>query len=129
MNTSIYLAKLIGPILLVVGAGLLFNKSVYREAAEDVIKSRALLYLFGATEFTAGLAIVLAHNVWAWNWSVIITLLGWLLLVRGAVRIVLPQQIVDFGAKLLRDNSNLLSVSGFVVLVLGAVLSFFGYFA
>lgn len=129
MDTSVFLAQLIGPILLLVGLGLLFNRAIYREAAEEVIKGRALLYLFGAIEFTAGLAIVLAHNVWVWNWPVIVTLLGWLLVVRGALRIVVPQQIVDFGAKLLRDSSTLLSVSGFVVLVLGAVLCFFGYFA
>jgi len=127
MATSLFLAKLIGPVLLVIGVGLLVSRSVYREAAEEVIKSRALLYLFGAIEFTAGLAIVLTHNVWVWNWPVIVTLLGWLLLIRGAFRIVLPQQIVDFGAKLLRDNASLLSISGAVVLLLGAVLCYFGY--
>ena len=40
---------------------------------------------------TAGLALVLTHNVWRADWPVIITILGWLAAIGGAVRIVMPQ--------------------------------------
>jgi uncharacterized protein YjeT (DUF2065 family) len=127
MDTSLFLAKLLGPLLIVTGLGVLFSRAAYREAAEEVLKSRALLYLFGAIGFAAGLGIVLTHNVWVWGWPVIITILGWFILIRGTLRILIPQQVGDLGAKIMARSPNLLPVRGVVVIVFGAVLSWMGY--
>lgn len=129
MQTSIFLAQLIGPVFFVIGLGVLISGAAYRQATDEVIGSRALLYVFGALGFTAGLAIVLTHNVWVLGWPVIVTILGWLMMLRGAVRILVPQQVGDLGARMLRRSPNLLPIGGVVALVLGAVLCFFGYFA
>lgn len=45
-----------------------------------------VVYLSGVLLFVAGLAIVRSHNVWAWNWTVLITVCGWALLVLGGLR-------------------------------------------
>ena len=88
MATSIFLARLLGPLLLAVGAGILINSKPFHTMASEVVRSVTLVYLFGLFDFAAGLAIVLTHNVWAANWRVLITILGWLMLIRGAVRIL-----------------------------------------
>ena len=95
MDTSLFLAKLIGPIFVIVGIGLLLNGDRYRAVVDEVMSSHALLYIFGAIALTGGLAIVLTHNVWVWDWPVIITIVGWLMIVRGSFRIVFPQQVED----------------------------------
>ncbi len=64
MQTSLYLAKLIGPTLLVIGIGMLINRDGYRDMAREFLGSRALIYLAGILAFVPGLAMVLAHNVW-----------------------------------------------------------------
>jgi hypothetical protein len=46
-----------------------------------------VIYLSGVLMFVAGLAVVRAHNVWARNWTVLITLSGWFFLALGLVRI------------------------------------------
>ena len=46
--------------------------------AEEFLNSHALIYLAGIITLTAGLAIVLTHNVWAADWRILITVLGWL---------------------------------------------------
>jgi hypothetical protein len=45
-----------------------------------------VIYLSGVIGFVAGLAIVRAHNVWTRNWTVLITLSGWMVLALGLVR-------------------------------------------
>ena len=127
MPASIFLAKLIGPILVVAALGLLANRKAVHALALEILHSHALLYLFGLTDFAVGLAIVLTHNVWVGDWPVIITLLGWLMIVRGAVRVLIPDQLKKFGAKILKRN-EVVAGSLAIVLVLGAVLCFFGYF-
>jgi len=84
MQVSVFLARLLGPLLLLPGVGLLVNPRAFRTMASEVVGSITLVYLFGLIDFTAGLAIVLVHNVWTVNWRVLITLIGWLLLIRGA---------------------------------------------
>src|SRR5690242_1130781 len=104
MATSIFLARLLGPLLLAVGAGILINPKPFHTMAAEVVRSITLVYPFGLFDFAAGLAIVLTHNVWAANWRVLITILGWLMLIRGAVRILAPEMIMGFAAKVIRNK-------------------------
>ena len=40
---------------------------------------------------------MLTHNVWTADWRVVITILGWLAVITGAIRIVCPQQAAANG--------------------------------
>jgi hypothetical protein len=51
-----------------------------------------VVYLSGILFFVAGLAVVRAHNVWAQNWTVLITLSGWSFLALGLVRMFAASQ-------------------------------------
>ena len=126
MANSIFLAKLIGPLLLAVGIGIFVNGAVYRLLADEFLRSRALIYLSGLLTMAAGLAIVLTHNVWRADWAVIITILGWLLLIGGAFRIVMPQGTERIGRRLLKEKHGL-TIGGIVWVALGAILCVFGY--
>ncbi len=51
-----------------------------------------VIYLSGIIMFVAGLALLQAHNVWQKNWTVLITLAGWILLLLGLVRMFAASQ-------------------------------------
>lgn len=51
-----------------------------------------VIYLSGIIMFVAGLALVRAHNVWEKNWTFLITLAGWFLLLLGLVRMFAASQ-------------------------------------
>jgi len=126
MQTSIFLARLIGPILLLVGVGFLLNRKSLDALARELLGSAVFIVLFGMLDFAVGLAIVLTHNVWTPDWRVLITLFGWLLILRGAARTLAPDQVKAFATKMLK-NQNAVTASLAVTLVLGLVLSYFGY--
>jgi hypothetical protein len=126
MQVSVFLARLLGPLLLLPGVGLLVNPRAFRTTASEVVGSITLVYLFGLIDFAAGLAIVLVHNVWTVNWRVLITLIGWLLLIRGAARILITDTLMGYAKTLIR-NKRLYPVSGGVLVILGLVLCYFGY--
>ena len=128
MESSIFLAQLIGPILVVLGAGMLVQPQAYRAVAEEFLASPALIYIAGLLAFVPGLAIVLTHNVWAFDWRLIITLLGWLATIGGVFRLLMPAQVRRIGTAVLARRGWLRG-SGMVMLALGAVLAFLGYFA
>jgi hypothetical protein len=126
MQKSIFLARLIGPVLLAIGIGVLLNAPVFRILAVQFLHSYALIFISGLLTLTAGLAIVLAHNVWVGDWRLIITVLGWLGVIGGAVRIVVPQKVAAIGSGLLAHGIAPL-FGGFVMLVVGALLAYYGY--
>jgi hypothetical protein len=126
MPTSIFLAKLIGPVALAIGIGLIANAAAYRKLADELLRSRALIYLSGLLALSAGLAIVLSHNVWTADWRVLITVIGWLAVLGGVVRVVLPQGTEAIGRRVLQHPQSLL-IAAVIWLAIGAILSFFGY--
>jgi uncharacterized membrane protein len=126
MQTSEFLAQLIGPLLLVMGIGMAVNADSYRTMAQEFLASRALIYIAGLLAFVPGLAIVLVHNVWAFDWRLIITLLGWLAVFGGIFRLVAPAQVQAMGAAIMARQGWLMG-GGIAVAALGAVLTLVGY--
>jgi hypothetical protein len=128
MQRSIYLAKLIGPLLLVIGLSLTLNADTFRALAAQAVNDRALIYITGVLTLLAGLALVNAHNEWVGDWRVVITLLGWLFVISGVVRIIFTRAVESLGASMVAATTNAWIVGeGVVFLVLGAWLSFMGY--
>ena len=126
METSLFLAQLIGPVLIVIGVGLLLKQTEFREMATDFLSSRALIFVSGLLTLVVGLAIVLTHNVWEFNWPVIITILGWLSVFGGVFRILFPDSVQSMGTSML-DKPAVMTVSGAIQIVLGLWLSYVGY--
>ncbi len=71
---------------------------------------------------------MLTHNVWVFDWRFIITLIGWLSLVRAVVTIFQPQLIVSIGSKLLKHREIFFGAAA-IDIVIGLALSYFGYSA
>ena len=105
MDTSIFIAQLLGPPILLAGLSLIAHQSFYRSVAENIRSSPALLYVIGMLRLLAGLAIVLVHNVWVANWRVLITLLGWIAIVRGALILAAPDAVLSWTRGMLERDT------------------------
>ena len=125
MTVSVFLARLIGPVMLVVGLAVFANQRAFRDMAEEFLASPALLFLSGLLIMPMGLAIVLTHNVWA-DWRALITLFGWLNLIGGAVRLAIPAYVTRTGRTMLKQP-HFTSAAGAIWVVLGLLFCFFGY--
>jgi uncharacterized protein YjeT (DUF2065 family) len=128
MQTSLFLARLIGPVFLVIGVSIAADRTGFQAIAKEFLKSRALIYIAGLLALVPGLAIVLTHNVWVADWRVLITLLGWLSIIGGLFRVMFPQKVMTLGKAATKNPNTMLFSAGFM-LVLGAILTFYGYFA
>jgi hypothetical protein len=126
MQTSIFLARLIGPVMTLVGISLLMNETAFRKMAMEFLRSPALIFFSGLILMPAGLAVVLSHNVWVLNWPVIITLLGWIAVISGALRVFAPDRALKIGKKAIASK-EITTVSAAFWLVIGAVLCYFGF--
>jgi hypothetical protein len=125
--TSILIAKLIGPVLLVAAITMLADVKGLQDMARGFLKDRALIYVTGVLAMLGGLAIVNSHNVWIAGWPVIITLFGWAMIIGGAVRMALPSVVEKIGGAMI-DKATLMRVSGAVWGIIALYLTYKGYF-
>ena len=126
MGTSIFLAKFMGLVFLIIGVAILVNREWYRQLVADFFDDRGLLYLSGALALVTGLAIVLVHNVWVPDWRILITLLGWVAIARGIMRLTFPALAMR-SAKKMSATTTPTTFAGVGVLVLGVILTTMGY--
>jgi hypothetical protein len=127
MERSRFIAKLIGPICIAGGAGMLFNTAVFKAMFERGLHDHLLIYIAGVIALTSGLAILALHNTWQCNWTVLITLFGWLATIGGIVRMVAPQFIEQLGERIIA-GANFFVIDGWIAVLLGVLLSYFAYF-
>src|SRR5580700_8651196 len=73
------------------------NKRAMLAASDELVRSRGLMLIAGSFNLAAGLAIMLGHNVWSGGALTIVTLIGWLVALRGVVWLITPQEkLVQF---------------------------------
>jgi hypothetical protein len=130
MDRTKYIARLMGPVMLVIGIGmalgLIMEGESYSSLLKEFIGSRALIFITGVLALLAGLAIVNVHNLWVRDWRVIVTILGWLLVLRGIMLLLFPALVQTLGDRVVAAKSGI--VAGAVItFVIGAILSIMGY--
>ncbi len=126
METTLFLASIWGPVLFAVGLGIFVSRSYYTKIYRDLEKDVLAVLIFGMTYLAAGIVQVSVHNEWGSLSQIIISLLGWGLLIKGATFIIIPR-LADQGGDWFA-NQKLFSVVGTVLLVVGAYLSWISYF-
>jgi hypothetical protein len=126
MAPAVLIARLAGPLFVVIGIGILLNASFYAGMIVEAVHSPTLIYLSGIASLLAGFAILNAHRAWTVSWRVVVTVLGWLCVLGGIIRVVLPQLTVSLAAAIYSGPAVLMA-AGVIVLILGGYLSFEGY--
>ena len=79
MTPSAYIARILGPVLVIIGLGLLLEGETFRAMAGEFLRSAALVYFSGLVTLAVGLAILNVHHLWTRDWRSVITVFGWLL--------------------------------------------------
>lgn len=126
MNTTTFLAQMWGPAILAVALGVFFSRRYYIQIYRDLQKEALALLLFGMTAIAAGIAQIHFHNIWGTFPEIVISLLGWALLLKGLVMTMFPKlvdQVGDYEAK-----SNIIPFAGGLMLIVGLYLSWVGFF-
>jgi hypothetical protein len=117
------IAGLVGPVLAAIGIAMLVNHNRFPAMIGQLAQDQALIFLSGILSLLGGLAIVRVHNVWTGGWRVILTVLGWLAIVGGLVRMWFPHMAAPI-AESFAGNPNALLIGGVIVLLLGAFLTY-----
>lgn len=120
MPASKQIAGLAGPtiVAMVVAEFPLVQPRLYDAQIPPVV------YLSGVLMFVGGLAIVRAHNRWARDWTVLVTLSGWFFLALGLFRMFAASLYLRGSAS---TGTTVFMVLEAILLVIGLIMTFKAY--
>ena len=89
-----YIASVFGPLLIIVGVWAIFFKAQTDAVVKSIKSTPAVLYLGGVINVLFGLMIINVYTKWMWDLAILVTLLGWLMVLRGVIVMCFPQALI-----------------------------------
>lgn len=128
MDTSLDFARVMGPVMMIMGLSLALNRDAITKMARDFMKSPALVFLAGFLTLLLGMIIVAFHNVWVAGWPVLITLFGWVMIAAGIVRMNFAERLKKMGEGMLGSDAVMYGAA-ILYTVIGAILTWVSWLA
>jgi hypothetical protein len=125
MNFTIFIAQALGIIFTVAGISIFTNKKGVLSLLEETTNQRGLLWLYGFVIITIGSVILVLNNTWSSGLVSLITVIGWLCILKGFILLCFPDVSISLYKKW--ASSGFLKASGFLAFVLGLVLLYKGF--
>jgi hypothetical protein len=125
MELSILVAKIFVLYMLAVGVGVASGKLNINKVIDDLEKSQGLASATGFFLLVIGALLVQYHNIWVKDWTVLITILSWGILIKGFLLVAYPQVLFSFKG----IYKNIKPSWGVVFIGVGLVLGYFLFVA
>jgi len=126
MEVSIFLAKVLGLYFIITCLAVLINYKAVGKIIQAMAKDVSGVFFEGFIALIIGLLIVVSHNIWTTDWRLIITIIGWITIVKGVARILAPNKVVTWGLKV---YNRMAPVTFIVLLTAGVYLTYIGFTA
>ena len=126
MDISILLARVLGIYLIIVCAVILLKRSSFERVVRSFTSTsnEALIIFAGSIHLLLGLVLVAVHNIWSSDWRVIITMLGWLTIIKGLTRLFFFDQVIKLASRL---RPPFMLTIGIIFLLIGLYLAVKGF--
>lgn len=125
MELSILIAKITSVVYLSAAVGAVFSRDHYRRILDDLFENAALTYFIGFTAVILGFLMVNYHNIWNKDWTVLVTILGWLALTKGVLIIAFPRFVQRYSKSIFEGRG--LQFFPYVAIFMGLVFGYFGF--
>ncbi|PIR86000.1 hypothetical protein COU14_01130 [Candidatus Kaiserbacteria bacterium CG10_big_fil_rev_8_21_14_0_10_44_10] len=125
-STTMFLASMWGPAILAVGIGFFVSREHYLRIYRDIQREPFALLAFGMAGIAAAIAQISVHNVWGTLPEMLISFLGWAMLLKSLAFMIMPN-ITDKVGDSVASKSTLVTTAGVIMLVAGGYLTWLAY--
>ncbi|MBP7074692.1 MAG: hypothetical protein KBA81_04830 [Rhabdochlamydiaceae bacterium] len=123
-NAAMWLASIFGPFLVILGLWMLLYCDQYTKVLNGIKGSAGLFYMNSVFNLLIGFTVLSQYDLWGWNLLVLVTILGWVMVIRGIMGLFVPQLLID----IMMGKHGFSKVMGIIPLVWGVFLSYVGFF-
>ncbi len=115
-----YVFQIMGLVMVAIGVGMNLNMDFYRRILTHYSEEPTAIYLNGIIATALGFLLVRNYNTLE-GWTALLTIIGWLTLLKGLTILIMPKTHVAVVAYL-KNNTTYLRSASEAILVLGIVM-------
>ena len=123
IHSSVDIASVFGPFMVILGAWMLIRSAQLIKIWASFKAHPSSFFLIGIINLLLGVYLVSQYNFWYWSKSFLVTLLGWVLTIRGLIALFFP----DFFIKHTMTQRALAKVIGWIPLIWGLILCWLAF--
>ena len=127
MLDTLLITATVGPVLLVLGLGLLLRADVYQEVFTQMRNHLPVMFVVGLIELTVGVAMALKWYSWDGGLPTFFTIMFVLMIMEGTLILLLPRAS-SMAIFLLSQSRGLLQVGGVILIAMGVWLTYLAYY-
>lgn len=127
MELSILLFRLFGFLWVIIGGAYILRHDHIRKTMEDFYRNHALITIVGILNIVLGLLIALNFTYWEFSASGLITLIAYLMILKGILHLYIPEWGERWVRKITKKNS--LFVIGALLVLAGLWLLYTGFYS
>ena len=120
---SIFFVKFMGYFMFLTGSALFLSKETRTAMLENMKNNESFLIAMGYITLLIGLPFVILHNVWELSVLGLVTLMGWMTLIKGIFFLAKPSIVKK---KELSEKN--LKIRGLIGALIGLGLMYCGYY-
>ena len=124
---TLFLAAVIGWYFIISSLLMLVRHDYIKSIMVDVLTSRGLFFILAALTTILGLLMVVSHNIWVMGWPVIVTLVSWLVLVTGLIRLFFPEIVPKMWQSFI-NHPYAIKIMALILLLIGLFLLYHVYY-
>lgn len=117
---TLILARAFGVVMIAVALSALLSPSRLTAALAEFERSPGLTFISALFAVTLGITLVILHSVWADFPAALVSLLGWVILLKGILLLAAPAGLLKIGTAV-AASTNLVRGWGVFALLLGIV--------
>ena len=125
MTLELLIEQVIAVGLLVIGLSHFFRAQLWADLFGEWRRNRFLPFYLGWLYLQLGTIIAFGHNVWAWDFVVIVTLLGWAWTIKGVLYLLWPgllARVIEKNMAEEQSHARKFALAGGFMVVVGALL-------
>jgi putative exporter of polyketide antibiotics len=125
---TLFLSRLIGLYCIFIALSMIIRRQATVDTVTALLQNPSMMLILGVITLAAGLAMVLAHNIWSRDGlALIVTLVGWMTLLKSLSFLFLwPETEASLFLEQLH-NRRLFYLYTAISLVLGVYLTYDGF--
>lgn len=124
MDSAMSIARVFGPFLGILGLWMLLYGDNVVKIMTATKNSPAAQYGSAVYNLLVGLFIINMYNVWEWNVFFFVTLLGWVMFLKGVLSFFLPKLIAEWQM----SKASWMKTMGIIPFVWGLILTWVGFY-
>lgn len=126
MEISKFLSKVIGLYEIIISLAMLIHMNQFAADIQRMMNNGSLMIYIGCVTVIMGLLLVVSHNIWQWQWRVLVTIVSWIVLLKGISILLFPHVLDQITLQFITNSYFAYSVV-IVDFLFGILLCYFGF--